>query len=185
MQENNIDKRPKYSEPKLKKDGTPDKRFLRRKEGYELPYGQRPQRKAWYEKNKEKRREYNKEYREKNKETLTQKKYEYLVKVKKEGIEEYGGKCHKCGETDFDSLTMHHINGKTDIDKKHGGRWVTGKKMFQYLKSLNWPQDNYELLCWDCHLSHHIKSKQKKNDINLMIFIILISIFKRVSNDAG
>lgn len=154
-----VDKRKKHYEMLYKKDGTPDQRCLRRKEGYELPYGQRPQRRAWREERKEKLNKYNREYRVENWEQLKVKKVEYLNRIREEGIKEYGGKCVCCGEITTEFLTIDHINGRSEEEVKHGGRAVKGKKLFLHLKSKGWPKDNYQLLCWNCNCAKGLYGK--------------------------
>ena len=130
-------------------------------------------RKEYYMENRDKYREYmkryNKEYYEKNK----KKELEYLKKYRntpkgkeilKRAIENFkifhrnynnerrlkfiellGGKCCKCGFSDYRALEIHHINGK-----KH-----RGKEVWSYKKLKN---NEYILLCANCHRIIHSNS---------------------------
>ena len=82
-------------------------------------------------------------------------KKQYRLSVKNNIINNYGGKCACCGETDPLFLTIDHING--------GGRKEGRGSIDLYLKliSENYPKDKYQLLCYNCNCS---KSHYGKNE---------------------
>lgn len=98
-------------------------------------------------------KEYQKEYRKKNQTTICKQRQDYMERIKKEGIEQYGGKCscEGCNEGRYEFLTLEHINGRKDEEKR-----TTGKKAWQRLKRLGWPKDNYTVLCFNCNCAKGI-----------------------------
>ena len=107
-------------------------------------------REKYYKSHKKEMIEYQKAYRAKNREELLLYKREYQnqfkEKVRKEGIESYGGKCTCCGESIPQFLTIEHINGRSKEAKR-----LTGIKMWRKLQLLGWPKDEYTLLCFNCN----------------------------------
>ena len=58
-------------------------------------------------------------------------------------------KCVCCGESEIRFLTIDHINGGGNKDRKsvnHGGT-----SFLRYLKKNNYP-DGFQVLCWNCNL---------------------------------
>jgi len=74
----------------------------------------------------------------------------YTRGAKAEMIVAYGGECVCCGETNPLFLSLDHINGNGQDERKEHGR---GRAFYQYLKSLGYPRDNYRLLCHNCNAS--------------------------------
>jgi hypothetical protein len=70
--------------------------------------------------------------------------------AKAEMIEAYGGKCACCGESNYVLLSVDHINGGGQSDRKLHGR---GRALYVYLKRLGYPKDGYRLLCHNCNAS--------------------------------
>jgi hypothetical protein len=70
--------------------------------------------------------------------------------IKKEGILAYGGKCNCCGESNPFFLTIEHKFGRSKDDD------FRSAKMWSYLKRNGWPQDKYELLCFNCNCAKNI-----------------------------
>lgn len=62
----------------------------------------------------------------------------------------YGGKCVCCGESNPVFLTIDHIHGGGQLDRRgeHGG-W----RFYTRLVKTGFPKDNYQLLCYNCNLS--------------------------------
>ncbi len=95
--------------------------------------------------------EYHRQYRQTNKELLTHRKREYMNRVRLEGLAVYGGKCACCGEDEQMFLTIDHIEGRDERDYRSSGRKLTGKRAWANLKSLGWPKDRIQLLCFNCN----------------------------------
>jgi hypothetical protein len=110
-----------------------------------------PARIKWLKKNREKLRQYHKEYRKKNKKILQKKKLEHLYRVKEEVLDHFGRKCNCCGETQYEFLTIDHINGRDKSEPR-----ITGKKLWLKVKSENYPKNKYQLLCFNCNCAKGI-----------------------------
>jgi hypothetical protein len=72
------------------------------------------------------------------------------LKLRQEILLQYGNKCICCGETTPEFLTIDHINGRSLPYKK---TFESGNKLYSVLRKLNYPKDNYQLLCWNCNCS--------------------------------
>ena len=68
----------------------------------------------------------------------------------------YGGKCVLCGERHVQHLTIDHINGNGNIERK---TWKSSNAMYLELERRNYPKDNYQVLCWNCNTSKHLYGK--------------------------
>lgn len=71
----------------------------------------------------------------------------YRRKLRQDVIDKYGGECVCCGETQFEFLTMDHIDGR-GVTHKHRadpGSW--------YREMRDRPADStkYRILCWNCN----------------------------------
>lgn len=89
--------------------------------------------------------QYYRDYRVNNLEHIQKTKKEYMDNIKLEGIAAYGGKCSCCGETIPEFLTIEHLEGRPDGEKR-----LTGKKMWLKAKSEGYP-DKYTVLCFNCN----------------------------------
>lgn len=114
--------------------------------------------KTWELISAERTRDYHRQYRQKNRLLLNIKKRLYYTAIRLEGIAAYGGKCQCCGESQVEFLTIDHINGRTD-EIKHGGLPLTGKKLWSRMKTLGWPKEHYQLLCFNCNCAKGIYGK--------------------------
>lgn len=63
-------------------------------------------------------------------------------------IEAYGGKCSCCGETQFEFLTIEHINRD---GAKHRREIGGSKRIYQWLKDNNYPKEGFTVLCFNCN----------------------------------
>ena len=76
------------------------------------------------------------------------KKKNYWIK-KKALIESLGGKCVKCGESDFRVLDINHID-RNKKKKAFKGQYNWGRRFQDWDKN----KGNLELLCANCHRKH-------------------------------
>jgi len=74
------------------------------------------------------------------------------LKIRKEVIAKYGGKCACCGESILEFLTIDHINGRERGDRK------TGIHCYYFLKKENYPE-GYQVLCWNCNSAKGLYGK--------------------------
>jgi hypothetical protein len=71
-------------------------------------------------------------------------------KVKEEVFKHYGGKCVRCGEADFDMLTIDHKNQKGAEHRKQEGI-KSGASTLRWLCNHNYPK-GFQLLCYNCNI---------------------------------
>lgn len=74
--------------------------------------------------------------------------------VRLEMIAAYGGRCACCGETAVEFLTLDHVGG-WGAAHRASNKSVSGRLPF-ILKEMCWPQDGFQLLCWNCNCSRGI-----------------------------
>jgi hypothetical protein len=85
------------------------------------------------------------------------------AKLRAEFIEEYGGRCECCGESEPDFLSLDHIYSDGAAHRKQLRRG----NIYRDLKRLGWPKDRYRLLCFDCNLGrsrHGGRCPHENND---------------------
>lgn len=117
----------------------------------EHPYDSKlaPGRKETYKKYYQKNKQKIKEWASKNRDALNEKVRARKRKLREEFIKAYGGKCECCGESRYEFLTLEH---------KNGGGWqhrkkIKGASLVPILKRMGFPKDEYGLLCWNCNAS--------------------------------
>jgi hypothetical protein len=81
-------------------------------------------------------------------------------KNKIEVIDHYGGKCFNCGINNILFLTIHHINN----DGAQHRREMKIRDIYQWVKRNNFPEDIFQILCYNCNCSKSILFKN--TDIN-------------------
>ena len=92
------------------------------------------------------KRVYQKRYRELHREERNKRKKEYHQELKRKVVEMYGGRCACCGETQLEFLTVDHIEGRTEEERKSR---VSGSKLYGQLIKKKDP--NIQILCWNCN----------------------------------
>lgn len=95
----------------------------------------------------QKYKEYHLKYDKENSDTKKLNTKEYYRRKRKAVIEMLGGKCLKCGFSDFRALQIDHINGNGLKDKKSITRMYWTHIMESFLKKEN----KYQLLCANCN----------------------------------
>lgn len=72
-------------------------------------------------------------------------------------IAAYGGKCTCCGETQHQFLTINRINvgGAKHVKSICKAR---GHDFYRWLEKQSYPQEEYQLLCWNCNAAKGIMS---------------------------
>lgn len=75
-------------------------------------------------------------------------------KLREEVLAAYGGCCKCCGETEPQFLTVDHVfNDGAQERQRRGNKFRPGSGMYARLRREGFPQDRYQLLCWNCNLS--------------------------------
>ena len=111
----------------------------------------REQDRALYQKNREELLRKGKIYREKNKETRNAvdrvSSFDRRKKIRHAALDHLGGKCVRCGFSDWRGLQIDHVNG-------NGTKERTDKKSFSaYYKRVMETEPNtvYQVLCANCN----------------------------------
>jgi hypothetical protein len=83
-------------------------------------------------------------------------------KIKIEVFEAYGSKCACCGDKHFEFMSIHHIDGKGAAHRESLGnkRQFTGKRFYFWLKEQCFPKDNFEMLCFNCHMAKETAGRE-------------------------
>lgn len=83
-------------------------------------------------------------------------------KCKLEVMQYYGdSKCVKCGNTDLDCLTIHHVNGGGNAHRRNETNGSGGKRFYRWLKRMNFPS-GYMVMCYNCHAKHETSEERGK-----------------------
>lgn len=77
--------------------------------------------------------------------------------LRQEVIEAYGSRCAcpRCDITQAEFMTLDHVNNDGATDRRSIGR-MGGIQFYRYVRDQGYPQDRYQLLCWNCNLTKHI-----------------------------
>lgn len=86
----------------------------------------------------------------KRKELIREQQRIYDLSCKQKVIEAYGGKCACCNENTIEFLTIDHINNNGADDRRSNGN-KTGGKLYRWLIKNNFPQGEYQILCFNCN----------------------------------
>ena len=79
------------------------------------------------------------------------------AKLKKEVMDHYGGKCACCGFSEIGALTIDHINGDGNKERRESGI-VGGTFLYRWLREQDYPA-GYQVLCSNCNTSKGMGSK--------------------------
>ena len=82
------------------------------------------------------------------------KRARYYAKLRSEAYAAYGGRCVCCGESRPQFLTIDHVNGD---GAEHRKRVAPGCMILQWLQQRGWPQEGFQLLCWNCNCAKGIR----------------------------
>ena len=73
-----------------------------------------------------------------------------IKRLRSQVIDGYGGKCDCCGEYIEEFLTIDHIYGRKEGEKRPG---YSGWPLYRRLRQMGFPRDGYRLLCYNCNCS--------------------------------
>jgi hypothetical protein len=99
---------------------------------------------------KERIRLANMKWRQEHRERDRLNKRNHRLRLRKEIIMAYGGKCICCGEDRIEFLSIDHIGGGGNKHRKSLGR--TGCQFYYWLRWNNYPK-NFRVLCYNCNQS--------------------------------
>ena len=89
------------------------------------------------------------EWKQNNREKYIVRSRAAWKKRKQAVIDAYGGVCVCCDTSEFEFLTIDHINGG---GRKHLDS-LGGHDIYAFLKRSGYPKDEYQLLCMNCNFS--------------------------------
>jgi hypothetical protein len=91
----------------------------------------------WRRENRERWNSYEREARERNRARI---------------IEEYGGRCSCCGETELPFLTIEHMDGVPPSHRDKRGRRLSSGALYRQIIREGFPS-NLTVLCWNCNMA--------------------------------
>lgn len=81
----------------------------------------------------------------------------YYNKHKLDVFEHYGRVCSCCGESEYDFLSIDHINNDGHLEKWPSGRIISGKQLYQKIVKAGFP-DTYQVLCMNCNFGKRMNN---------------------------
>lgn len=114
--------------------------------------------KQWHvvPKNKIRKRKTTDVWRVNNRTRVNRTQNANTAKVKADTMAAYGGHCVCCGETGIAFLTIDHIYGGGNIERREKFNGVAGKAFYLWLKRNDYPKENYQILCHNCNQAKSI-----------------------------
>lgn len=114
----------------------------------------------WYKRNRDKAREQRKRSYQRNKvQEIARNKARYHKNVKMKLINHLGGKCVKCGFSDWRALQLDHINGDGGYEIRDV--FKNNIKMYAYyVKHLSEATKRLQLLCANCNWIKRYEQKE-------------------------
>ena len=113
--------------------------------------------KTWYEKNKDsyrpKKAALMRKYRAKNPEKYRKQSLKYRQKLRTKLLEIYGDKCVLCGFNNLKALTLDHIDGKGNEERRKMTEWAIYRNARD-----NYQPEKYRTLCMNCQFIERSKS---------------------------
>jgi hypothetical protein len=76
----------------------------------------------------------------------------YYDKLKREVIEGYGGRCECCGNDHLPHLTLDHVNGGGNQERKV----KSSRTLYTRLRREGFPRGEYRVLCFNCNFGAHL-----------------------------
>lgn len=84
--------------------------------------------------------------------------------VKNQVVDNYGGKCNCCGETERTFLAIDHINGGGNIHRKRIKK-LSSISFYRWLINEKFP-DDFQILCHNCNMSKYLLGECAHNKGN-------------------
>ncbi len=134
----------------------------------------------WYLRNRESELAKQKKYRDAHKEEHSAYSKEYWAKpenrtrlreqtrarkrrAREEVFAAYGGKCTCCGESRLSFLSIDHVGGGGNAHRREIGS-NGGECFYRWLKKNGYPQDGYQVLCFNCNCATGFFGRCPHND---------------------
>jgi len=118
----------------------------------------------WRSENRQKDRELQRNWRESNPKKVRRKHWKWNARLKYEVLAVYGGPiCVCCGETMQEFLTLDHINGGGNQQKREdiGG----GAHFYPWLRRNNYPNIALQVLCMNCNWASGQKNHRCPHEV--------------------
>lgn len=83
-------------------------------------------------------------------------------------VSNLGGICACCGENQYEFLAIDHIHNNGNIERAKG---LNGAKFLRKIRDLNYPKDQYQILCHNCNFGKRVYGKcpHKIADMNVNV----------------
>ncbi len=125
-------------------------------------------RKLYYNCNKEREMARQKEYKAENIEWIKplNKQWSAMknIELRQIIINKLGGHCACCGESQYEFLSIDHINGGGNEEKREHGRSMV---FYKYIIEQGCPKDKYQILCHSCNQAKHDGKECPHNKFNV------------------
>jgi hypothetical protein len=121
---------------------------------------QRRQQADFYERHPGYKEQYASQYQKDNPEKYSAYNRKSSLKLKREVMDHYGGRCACCGETELAFLAIDHIDGngaehRREIAAEKGSQWLqAGHNTYRWLRKNNYPE-GFQVLCANCNCGKH------------------------------
>ena len=106
----------------------------------------------------ERQRAYWRKYYKKNRMEESKRQREKAIKLRKEAQNKLGGRCIKCGYSDWRALCADHINGGGYKERKE----ISGHGIWRKIRDgpIEEIKKEYQLLCSNCNMIKKIENKE-------------------------
>lgn len=96
-----------------------------------------------------KTKESQREWERKNRAYVNAKSNARRLRMRREAVSHYGGKCHCCGESRYEFLAIDHANNNGSEHRK-SLRPTERREIYVWLKKNGWPE-GFRILCHNCN----------------------------------
>ncbi len=93
-------------------------------------------------------------YRKKNPDKIKEIRTRHRIKLKRDAVEAYGGKCRCCSEEQLAFLTIEHGNRDGSAHRELLGKNIRGTNFYAWLRKNGYPDDlGLQVLCANCQFA--------------------------------
>jgi hypothetical protein len=119
--------------------------------------------KSYYWRHREKLLEANRKYSRENRGKINLSLKKYRRRLRKEALEKLGGKCSRCGFSDWRALQIDHIKGGGSRERKETKQASEGLHRLILRTPLKTLFGKYQLLCANCNWIKKYEEKEIRN----------------------